>query len=121
MCFRLQDWNGAQIEGVAGRGLERANSALTQNYVGVALVEDVFGAQYQIVNRGTEPALEKNGKRAAPHFFQERKVMHVASAHLKTVCVFLNHGEIARVHDFSDYGQARFRARFCEKAKPFFA
>src|SRR5581483_1604118 len=42
MRFRLQDWNSAEIEGVPGGGLERANSALAQNYVGVALVEDVF-------------------------------------------------------------------------------
>ena len=47
--------------------------------------------------------------------------MHVPGADLQAVCVLLDHGEIARVHDFSNHGQARLRARFGEKAKSLFA
>ena len=43
--------------------------------------------------------------------------MHVASSDLETVSVFFDHGEIARVHDFGDHRQARFRAGFGKKPK----
>ena len=32
--------------------------------------------------------------------------MHVAGADLKTICILLDHGEIARIHDFGDNRQA---------------
>ena len=47
--------------------------------------------------------------------------MHVAGANLKTVGVFLDHREIARIHHFGDHRQTCFRARFRKETKPLFA
>src|SRR6266446_7144782 len=90
MRFGFQDWNSAQIERVAGGSLKCSNAALAENDVRVALVQNVFGAHDQIVNCGAESALEQHGKSATAHFLQKRKIVHVARAHLKTVCVLLD-------------------------------
>src|SRR5439155_22505951 len=102
---------------VACSGLKGANATLAENHIHVALAEDVFRAHDQIVDCGAESPLEQDRQPAAAHLFQEREVVHVESSDLETVSVFFDHGEIARVHDFADYRQARFRAGFGKKPK----
>src|SRR5207248_5045464 len=81
MRFRFQNRNSAQIERVAGGSLKRADAALTENHVRIALAQDVFGAHYQIINRGAESTLEHHGKSAAPDFFQDRKSTRLNTSH----------------------------------------
>src|SRR5207302_10921342 len=71
MCFRLQERNGAEIERVACRCLERADTALAQDHVHIAFAQNVRSAHNQIVDRGAESALEQDRQIAAAHLFQE--------------------------------------------------
>ena len=97
------------------------NTALAEDYVRVAFVQDVFCAHDQIMNCCAESALKQHGKPAAAHFFQERKVMHVTSPDLETVRIFFDHRKIARVHHFGDHRQATLCARFRKETKSLFA
>src|SRR5215217_5667735 len=120
MRFRLQNWNSAQIERVARGSLKRADAALTEDHIGVTLAQDVFGAHYQIINRGAESPLEHHGKSAASDFLQQREIVHVASANLKTIRVLFDHRQIAGVHHFRNHREAGFRAGFSEKSQSIF-
>ena len=71
MCFGFQERNGAEIERVACRRLEGANTTLAEDHVHVALAQNVLSTHDQIVDRGAESALEQNRQSAAAHLFQE--------------------------------------------------
>src|SRR5436190_1254682 len=58
---------------------------------------------------------------APADFFKEREVLHVTCPNLKTIRIFLDHAEVARVHDFSDDGQAGLPAGFGQEAQAIFA
>ena len=117
MRFRFQNRNRAQIERVTSSGIKRADAAFAQDHVRVALVQDVFRAHDQIINRGAESALQQHRKPAATDLFQKRKIVHVTRADLKAIRIFFDHRQIARVHDFGHDRQTSFRARFGEKPK----
>ena len=54
----MQDGHGVEVEGVAGTRLERADAALAQDDVFVALAHDVLGRHQQLVDGTRHAAFE---------------------------------------------------------------
>ena len=52
--------NRAQVEQIAGGGVEAADAALAENHVGVPLGEDVLRGEQQLLDRRGEAALEEH-------------------------------------------------------------
>src|SRR5215471_13728711 len=95
--FRLQEWDGAQIEGIPGHRFKSADAPFAEEDVWVSLAQNIFGAQEQIVDRGAKAALEHHWEMAAAHFFEECKILHVPRANLKAIGVLLHQGKVTRV------------------------
>ena len=77
----------AEVEREARRGLERADAALAEDHVLVALLEDVVGGLQQLVQRRRQPALEQHGLAELARDLEQRVVLHVARADLDDVGV----------------------------------
>jgi hypothetical protein len=78
----LEHRHGHQVEREAVGGLERADAALAQHHVRVALLEHVLRRHQQLLERGAEAALEQDGQAHAAELGQQRVVLHVAGADL---------------------------------------
>ena len=76
-----------EVEREARRGLERADAALAQHHVLVALLEDVVGGHQQLVERRRQPALEQHRLAELAGDLEQRVVLHVARADLDHVGV----------------------------------
>ncbi len=98
----LEHRHRRQVERVAVGGLERADPALAQQHVRVALLEDVLRRHQQLVERRGDPALEQRRAPGAADLGQQRVVLHVASADLDDVGHLEHRLEVARVHQLGD-------------------
>ena len=104
----------AEVERVARRGLERADAALAQHHVRVALLEDVVGRHQQLVERGRQPALEQHRLAELAGDLEQRVVLHVARADLDHVGVLGDRVGVLGVEELGDDRQAGLRARLGE-------
>ena len=81
--------------------VERAYSALAQDYVRVALREKILGRHQPLLERRRDTALEKHRPLQLAQLFQEREVLHVARADLKDVDVLGDFFGERRVDDLA--------------------
>ena len=81
----LDDGHGREVERVARGGLERADAALAQDDVGVALARTYSAliSHSSIVAR--QAALEEDRQAGPADGLEEREVLHVARADLEDV------------------------------------
>ena len=114
----MQHRHGVEVERVARARLIRADAALAQNDVGVALAHDVLGAHEQLVNGASQAALEKHGLAGAADLLEQVEVLGVARADLPQVDVVLEEERhLAHVHDLGHDGHPELRARLAEQVQ----
>ena len=99
-----------EIECVAGKVGEGADSPFTEHDVVVAFGEDVFGGHQEFVERGGHAALQKNGLPGAASTFEKGEVLHVARADLDDVGVFLDEIEGFVIDGLRDDAEAELLA-----------
>jgi len=97
---------GCQGQGEARVVFERADAAFTEHHALVAGLEDVFGGEQELVHGRRRSALEQHRQAAFADGFEERIVLHVASADLKDVRVLADEGNMLRGHHLGDDGEA---------------
>ncbi len=95
----LRDRDGADIQGVARRLLERPDAALAQHDVQVAALRDVLGGHQPFFDRRAHAALEHDRLSGAADRLQQREVLHVAGADLQHVRVRGDQVYVGRVDD----------------------
>src|SRR5688500_1848056 len=61
MRQRLDDRYRAEVQQIPGLIVEAANATLTQNDVGIALCQNILGAEQQLLDRSREASLDENG------------------------------------------------------------
>ena len=115
---QLQPRHGAEVEREARRGLERADAALAQDHVLVALLQDVVGGHQQLVERGGQPALEQHRLAELARHLEQRVVLHVARADLDHVGVLGDQLGVRGVEQLGDDRQAGLRPRLGEDLQP---
>ena len=98
--------NGGNIASVAGGGFKRADAALTQHHLRIAMRHNVLRGHQQFLNGGTEAAFQKYGTAAFAQHFQQREVLHVARADLQNVRIPGDKIHIPVAHYFSDDGES---------------
>ena len=101
-------------------GFERADAAFAEHDLLVAGVEDVFGRQQQLLDRGARAALEQYGSVGFADRFQQAIVLHVAGTDLQHVGVFGDDIDVLGGDDFRDDGQSRLGAGRGQKLQAFF-
>ena len=106
--------NDRQVQGVAGEIGEGAHAAFAEHHVVVAFGKDVLGGHEELVERGGHAALEEDGLFGTPCALEQREVLHVASADLDDVGIFLDEverfvidgfGDDAKTEVFADVGE----------------
>jgi len=103
-----------EIERVAREIGEGADTAFTEHDVVVAFGEDVFGGHEEFIESGGHAAFEKDGKLGAACSFEEREILHVASADLDDIGVLFDEVEGFVVDGFGDDAEAEFLANLGE-------
>ena len=107
----MQHRHGADVQGVAGGGLEGPDPALAEHDVEVAPLRDVLrGHQPLLVGRG-QPALEHHRLARAADGLQQREVRHVAGADLQHVRELGDQRHVGGVHHLGDDRQPGLLAR----------
>ena len=101
--------HGADVERVAGRGLERPDAALAEHDVEVAALRDVLGRHQPLLDGGVHAALEQDRLAGRADGLEQREVLHVAGADLKHVGVRADQVDARRVDDLGDDRQADLR------------
>src|SRR5256885_14564203 len=101
----VDDGNRANVECVAGVGLESTNAALTQNYIVVSARHDVLGGKQQLFDGGGDAALQQCRLLHFAQFAQQIEILHVAGAYLEDVDVGEHYRNLRNLHDFADYQQ----------------
>ena len=61
MGARLQDGDGAQVEGAASCGFKCADTAFAKDDALVAAGDYVFGGQQEFLHRSAQPSLQEYG------------------------------------------------------------
>ena len=121
-----QDWKVAalfdgrddgEVERIAGKIGEGADTAFAEHDVVIALGENVFCCQEEFVKSSGHAAFEKNGELGAAGAFEEREVLHVARTDLDDIGVFLDEVEGFTVDGFGDDAEAVVFADFGQDAE----
>ena len=102
----LEDGDRHEVKREAIGGLERADPALAQDHVSVALVEHVLGGHQQLLERARQPALEQRRPARPADLGEQRVVLHVARADLEHVGDLEHRLQVAGVHQLGDDRQA---------------
>src|SRR3989442_1496897 len=76
----LQHGNGADVERVPRRPLERRDAPLAEDHLRVALLHDVLRGHQQLLDRRRRPALQQHRLVGASDLGQKVEVLHVARA-----------------------------------------
>jgi hypothetical protein len=121
VALGLDDGDGVEVEGEAGRGLEGADAALAENDVVVALGHDVFGGLQVFADERGHAALEQDGDAGVADGGKQGVVLAVARADLEHVGVFDELIDVGDADDFGDDFEAGFGAGFGEVFERFFA
>src|SRR5258706_9745165 len=98
--------NGGEIERVARVVGEGPHAALAEDHFVVALREEVFGREEELLERGRHAALQEDGLARLAELLQQREVLHVARADLQAVGVLRDELDGLRVQDFGDDREA---------------
>jgi hypothetical protein len=104
---RVHHRHGADVQGVAGGGLEGPDAALAQHDVEVAALGDVLGGHQPLLVRRGQPALEHHRLAHPADRLQQREVLHVAGADLQHVGVLRDDRDVLGVDDLGDDRAAR--------------
>ena len=102
----LEHRDRGEVEREAVRRLERADAALAQQHVGVALLEDVLRRHQQLLERRGQAALDQHRLAGAADLGEQRVVLHVARADLDHVGDGDDGLDVPRVHQLGDDRQA---------------
>ena len=108
----LENGNGREIQGVARRGLERADAALAQDDLMVTPIEYVFGGAQEFLDGRHHAALDEHRAVAAPHLGQQAEILHVAGADLQDVGMARHDFDIRRGEHIGHDRQPVLRACF---------
>ena len=117
----LEDRDGGEVEREAVGGLERADAALAEQHVLVALLEDVLGGHEQLVERARQAALDEHRTLRAADLGEQRVVLHVARADLDDVRDLEHRLEVAGVHELGDDRKAGLGLGLGEQPQPLLA
>ena len=102
MAQLLHDRDRGDVEGVARRRLECADTALAEHDVVVAAREDVLGRQQPLLDGGREASLQHHRLARVTKLAQQRVILHVARADLEEVGVAIDELDLADVHHLGD-------------------
>ena len=116
----FDDWNGRDVQCVAGSGLKGADAALAQDNLFVAAGHDVFCAHQQLFDGVGKSALEQDGLVYFAQLLEQLKVLHIACADLNDVHLFKQR-QMVDAHDFGDNGQTGCFFGFQQVIQPFLA
>src|ERR1700675_5137341 len=116
----VQYRDGGNVTGVASGGLKSADTAFAENYIGVAVRDDVFGGHQEFLYRAAQAALEEHRAPAFAEGLEQNEILHVASAYLHHVSVLSDQIDIAVTHDLSNDGQPSFFAGFLQQLQTLF-
>src|SRR4029077_4170320 len=83
----VEDRDGGNVTGVAGGGFKSADAALAEQYIRIAVRDQVFGGHEQLLDGRAEAALEQHRAAAAAERLEQGEVLHVARADLHDVGV----------------------------------
>jgi thiamine biosynthesis protein ThiI len=114
----LRDRDRADVQGVPGGLLERADAALAEHDVQVAALSDVFGGHQPFLDGGVHAALEHDRLAHAADRLQQREVLHVARADLEHVRVAGDQVHVAGVDHLGHHRQAGRLAHLGEDLQP---
>ena len=99
----MDDGHGRDVECEARRGLEGAQATLAEHDVVVTRHGDVVGRGEPLGDRPGETALEQHHLvrvfRHLTDVLQQAEILEVASSHLQTVDIGVNHLAVLGVHD----------------------
>ena len=98
----LGDRDGADVERVAGRRLERPDAALAENDVEVATLRDVLGRHQPLLDRGVHAALQHDRLAGRADGLEQREVLHVPGTDLQHVGVRADQVHAGRVDHLGD-------------------
>lgn len=91
MREHLDQWNGADIHGVARDFLKCTNTALTEDNVAIAMGENVLGGQEPLFDGCRHPTLEYDWFLSTPDLIKQDIVLHIAGADLQNIGVLADH------------------------------
>jgi len=111
---QLQPRDRREVEREARGRLERADAALAQHHLVVALLEHVVRGHQQLVERRGEPALEQHRLADLACRLEQRVVLHVAGADLHDVGVLGDRVGVVGVQELGDDRQAGLGPRLGE-------
>jgi len=117
----LDQRNRRDVHRVARGGLEGADAALAEHHARVALREDVFGRQQQLLDRRRHPALEQPRLRLLATGVEQREVLHVAGADLEDICVLRDQIHVLRRHHLGDHRHACLMRGGRKQLQPLFS
>src|ERR1700681_73319 len=100
---------------------EGAHAAFAKHDVVIAFAQDIFRGHQEFVERGGHAAFEENGLFGAAGAFEQREILHVASADLDHVGVFFDKVEAFVVDGFGDNAEAIVLANLREDFQALFA
>src|ERR1700675_2384521 len=100
----VQYRDGGNVTGVASGGLKSADTAFAENYIGIAVRDDVFGGHQEFLDRAAQAALQEHRAPAFTESLEQNKILHVARAYLHHVSVLSNQIDVAITHHFGDDG-----------------
>src|SRR5215472_1844038 len=89
------------VHGIACKSLKSPDASLTQDHVGIALREYVFGGQQPLLNGCREPTLEEYRLASTSNFIKQIIILHIARADLQDIGVLADQIYISGRHDLS--------------------
>ena len=110
--------NRTDVKRVARIGLIRADAALTENDVRIALIHDVLGGVQPLVDGRRQPALQHDGLSRASDRLQEAEVLHIACTDLQQICVGSDRIHRLDYRDLCHDGKPRLLTRLGEVLQP---
>ena len=119
MRLALEHRDRRHVERIARGRFERADAALAQNHIAVALRHDVLGRHQQLGDRGGQATLEQHRPLRTTHFGEEWKVLHVARADLQDIGVPRHQLHLSRIHYFRHDRHARVGTHLGQDLEPF--
>ena len=115
---RLDHGHRAEVERVARRRLERADAALAEDHVRVAVSHHVLGGEQPLLDGVAQPALQEHRAACAADSLEQREVLGVAGADLEHVGVLRHQVHVCRGQHLGDHRQPGGLTRFGEVAQP---
>jgi len=110
-----------QVEGVARARLERADAALTEDHVVVALAHDVLGCHEELVDGAGHAALQEDWRLSLANLLEQREVLGIPRADLHDVDLLVEEDlDVTCVHDFGNDRHAELGARLAEEVEAFY-